>query len=470
MSNLLLNTDVYKFGHLYQYPKGTTKVYSYLQARKPNREIVFYGLQYYLSNFLTSPVTKENVDEFIEIVTSILGPDKVERKHYDALVELGYIPLEIRAVEEGSVIPSQNVLMTITNTHPDFAWLVGYVESLLLKVWNTCTVASNSRELRNVCLKYAKETCDNIEHLPFQIHDFGYRGCSSEETSALSGSAHLLSFLGTDTVPAVSLINKYYNKNKIWPIGLSVPATEHSVMCAYGRDNEITAYKQMLTTYPTGIVSIVSDTYNLWNVLTNFTDELYSEIVNREGKVVFRPDSGNPHNIICGDVEYPEGSPENLGAMRLLWDKFGGTVNSKGFKILNPKVGLIYGDGITPKVMVGILQQLQDMKFASSNIVFGVGGLLLQNFNRDTLGFAIKATQIVINGNELAIQKDPITDTGKKSHTGYLALRQADNDEYYTVDGLSKEAETNTLLSLVYRNGKIIRETSIEEIRSKVQR
>lgn len=467
--NLLLCTDVYKFGHKVQYPKNTTKVYSYLQARSNKKydTTVFYGLQYYIKEYLSNPVTKENVDEFIETVEMILGPGMVERSGYDQLAELGYLPLEIKAVPEGSVIPVKNALLTITNTHPDFAWLVGFTESLLLKVWNTCTVATNSKKIQSVCKAYAKTTCDDDNHVSFQVHDFGYRGCSSEETAALSGSAHLLSFLGTDTVPAVRLIKNVYGVNKGEPIGLSVPATEHSVMCSYTQDKEIDAFNGMLDRYPSGIVSIVSDTYNLWNVLTNFAEELKPRILAREGKVVFRPDSGDPLKIICGNPEVESNTPEGKGALQLLWDKFGGTVNSKGYKVLNPKVGLIYGDGIYDEKMVAILTTMKEQGFASSNIVFGIGGLLLQNFNRDTLGFAIKATHCIVDGEDRDIVKDPITDHGKKSHKGYLALRQ-ENGKYVTVDQLTEDQANDTLLETVYLNGELVKEQTFSEIRNRL--
>lgn len=470
--NLLTCTDVYKFGHLYQYPKGTTKVFSYLQARsdKMSKDTVFFGLQYFIKEYLMQPITTENVDEFVELVEMILGPGMVKRENYDKLVALGYMPLELKAVPEGTKLPIKNVLMTVVNTHPDFYWLVGFTESLLLKLWNTCTVGVNSAELRNDCLEAAKRTCDDMNHLPFQIHDFGYRGCSSEETAALSGAAHLLSFLGTDTVPAVRMIRNVYGINKGEPIGLSVPATEHSVMCAFGKEGELDAFKNMLTTYPKGIVSIVSDTYNLWNVLENFTGDLKATILEREGKVVFRPDSGNPVKIICGDRQAKLNSPEELGALEILWDKFGGTVNTKGYRVLNPKVGLIYGDGIYRERMNVILKEMELMKFASSNIVFGVGGLLLQNFNRDDQGFAIKATHVVVNGQGRDIMKDPITDSGKKSHTGYLALRKDVNGKYVTVDGLTEEQANDTLLQTVFKDGKLVKEYNFSEVRENLRK
>lgn len=465
--NLLTATDTYKFGHLYQYPQGITKVYSYLQTRTNKGkmdEVVFYGLQYYIKEYLQQPITKENVDEFVETVEHILGPGAVQRYHYDKLVDLGYLPLRIKAVPEGTVVPVKNVLMTIENTHPDFYWLVGFVESLLLKVWNTCTVASNSYRIKKAVTKFGLETCDTNDHTKFQIHDFGYRGCSSEETAALSGSAHLLSFLGTDTVPAVGLIKKFYGGT--WPIGLSVPASEHSVMSSYTVDGELDGFKNMLKLYPTGIVSIVSDTYNLWNVLENYTEVLRTEIETRDGKLVFRPDSGHPTDIICGDLAARPGSSESKGALQILWDKFGGTLNSKGYKVLNPKVGLIYGDGIFFERMIDILSRMKEQGFASSNIVFGIGGLLLQNFNRDDLGFAMKATYCEVGDEKRSIVKFPMTDKGKKSHSGKVALRKDAAGNMYTIDNL--DSDTDTLLQLVFEDGKLVREDTFQNIRARL--
>lgn len=461
MSNLLIHTDVYKIGHMKQYPKGTTKVYSYLQARcnklwtaehLQDSDIIFYGLQYFVKKYLKCP-TEEDVEEFLLYAESILGPGIVDSEPYYKLAQLGYLPLEIKAIPEGTKIGVNNALVTITNTHPDFYWLVGFVESLLLKTWNTTAVATNSFNLYRIINNYSRRTDDNQDLIPFQIHDFGYRGCSSEETAALSGSAHLLSFKGTDTVPAVKLLKDFYNAQFREGIGLSVPASEHSVMCAYGKENEIQAFEHMLNTYPKGIVSIVSDTYDLWNVLNNFTDKLKDDILNRDGKVVFRPDSGHPVVVI-------------YKALNILWDKFGGTINSKGFKVLNPKVGLIYGDGIYPQRMNAILSMLEGMGFATCNIVFGVGGLLLQQFNRDDLGFAVKATYCEVNGKKVQIFKDPVTDPGKKSHKGKLKVIKT-KDGFETIDNI--EDDSDTALELVCKDICFI-SNSLNEIRKRVKR
>jgi len=465
-TNPMLCSDVYKFGHLQQYQPGTTKVYSYLLARSDKKmpTTLFYGLQYYLKMLTVKP-TREMVDEFMEYRQEILGvptPPDIKEK-MDALVKLGYFPLKIKAVKEGTTIPVRNVLMTIENTVPGFHWVVGFFESLLLKVWNTCTVASYSKKLQELCKKFAAETCDNTGHLPFQVHDFGYRGCSSEETAALSGSAHLLNFLGTDTVTAIKLVKETYGCKG--PIGLSVPATEHSVMCSFGKEREFEAFEHMLNLYPSGILSIVSDTYDLWNVLSKFAPRLKSRILERDGKVVFRPDSGDPPKIICGDPDAGYGSDEWLGALQLLDRTFGHTVNSKGFRVLNPKVGLIYGDGMFYERFERTLGLMKDLGYASSNLVIGVGGLLLQQHNRDDQGYAIKATFAEVNGEQRELVKDPVTDTKKKSHKGLLSLFRDVKGRYYTKDQCTAEEEAQSALETVYLDGKIVRTQTFNEIR-----
>lgn len=517
MRNLLLMTDVYKLGHLEQYPEGTEKIYSYLCARsnrKYNKTLV-YGIQPIL-NLLSQPLKIEDGEELLAIRESILGPDTrgVVSEKIRALCKLGYIPLEIKAVPEGTYMENKNVILTITNTLPEFYWVVGFFESMILKLWNTCTVATSSKKFKTLVEKYADETCGNRGLVPFQVHDFGYRGVSSEETAELSGSAHLVSFYGTDTVSAVSFVKKNYGVKAGNPIGLSVPASEHSVMTAFGREGELDAFKNMLKLYPTGLVSIVSDSYDLWNVLTNFAGQLKDEILARDGKVVFRPDSGDPEKILLGTIEkfnstdearksienekiasalgkivevqgeYLEvtqmyyssagnmvislsktsPTPEQKGCIRLLDEMFGSTVNELGYKELNPKVGLIYGDGMYFERFERILAKMKEMRYASNNLVIGVGGLLLQQHNRDDLGFAIKATYAIVNGQPRNLLKDPITDHGKKSHTGLMTLTK-ENGVYVTKDNCTVEEEKTGLLTSVFKDGKILRTQTFDEIR-----
>lgn len=470
--NPLLATDVYKLGHMEFYPENTRFIYSYLLARSVKKfdSALWFGLQAIIKEALLQPITPDMVEEFLEYRRMILGanPPGVEKK-IRTLGKLGYWPISIKALPEGSVVPNRNVLMTMTNTHPDFAWTVGFLESYILKVWNTTTVATSSLGFRRLFQKYAEETASTeaMGMVPFQVHDFGYRGCSSEQTAELSGMAHLVSFLGTDTVTAVKAAREYYNASQ--PIGLSVPATEHSVMCAYGRENEIGAFRTMLKQNPTGIVSIVSDTYDLWNVLTNIASELKPDILARDGKVVFRPDSGDPRQILCGDESAPIGSPAYKGAIRLLDEMFGSTVNSKGFKELNPKVGLIYGDGMYFSRIADILGTMKVMGYASTNLVVGIGGILLQQHNRDDLGFAIKATHAQVGSEERELFKDPITDSGKRSHKGFVRIDRLPDSGYVTTDQVPASDEQGGLLQEVYRDGKLLIDQTFDEIRARVR-
>lgn len=473
MKNILLQTDVYKMGHMEQYAPGCNKVYSYLTARSDRNfnETLFFGLQYYLKRYLAEPITPEMGEEFLQYRALILGSNspEIERK-IRSLCQLGYLPLEIRSVPEGTVLPIQNVLLTITNTHPDFYWVVGFVESLLLKLWYTITVATCSYQYRKVVNRFFEDTDEGAfaAGKDFQVHDFGYRGDASEEGAAISGVAHLLSFLGSDNVPALPCAVEYYQADLNGPpVMLSVPASEHSVMCSFGREDEIGAFKNMLELYPTGIVSIVSDTFDVYRVLTEFAEILKEDILKREGKVVFRPDSGNPEYIICGNPDAAPGSNEWKGAIRLLDEKFGSTVNAKGYKVLNPKVGLIYGDGMYLERYIRTLQRLKEMGYAASNLVIGVGGIL-RNHSRDTLGFAIKATYVEVNGEPREIEKDPVTDHKKKSLKGLLALVKTESG-YRTLDQRSPEQEVDSLLQTVFKDGKILLETSLEEIRTLVK-
>jgi len=471
-NNPLLGTDIYKAGHMLQYKKGVDKVYSYLMARtdKTFNKTVFFGLQYYLKEYLSIKLTPEMGEEFLKYMKMILGSDSedVENK-IRALCKLGYFPVEIKAVEEGTIMPVRNVLMTITNTHPDFYWVVGFIESLILKVWYPITVASTSYRYRELVEQYFDETVtDDLMFLKdFTVHDFGYRGDSSEEGAALSGSAHLVSFLGSDNIPALPFSIQYYNADATKPIMMSVPASEHSVMCSFGRENEIEAFENMLQLYPTGIVSIVADTYNVYTVLTTFAEKLKPKILARDGKVVFRPDSGFQEYIICGDPNAREGTNEWKGAIRLLDEMFGSTKNEKGYKVLNPKVGLIYGDGMYLHRYEKVLKRLKEMGYAASNLVIGVGGIL-RNHSRDTLGFALKATYIEVNGKPQEIEKDPITDVKKKSHKGLLSL-VIENGKYKTTDRQTKEQEAQGLLIPVFKDGKLLKEYDFESIKQKVR-
>lgn len=467
--NPLLATDVYKMGHMTQYAPGTSKVYSYLVARsdKTFTKTVFFGLQYYLEEYLSTKLTLPMGEEFIKYSEKILGSVSQDVKNkIRALCILGYFPLEIKAVDEGVVMPVRNVLMTMTNTHPDFFWVVGFTESLILKIWYSITVASCCYRYRGIVEDNFALSVDPDQYFlkDFMVHDFGYRGDTSEESAAISGAAHLISFMGSDTIPSLPFIEDYYHADDSKMYMGSVPASEHSVMCSFGRENELAAFENMLRLYPSGIVSIVSDTFDVYKVLTEFAEKLKPIILARDGKVVFRPDSGNPEYIICGDPDAPIGSNEWKGAIRLLDEMFGSTLNDKKYRVLNPNVGLIYGDGMYLDRYVRTMDRLHEMGYSAQNLVIGVGGIL-RNHSRDVMGFAIKATQVVVNGENRAIEKDPVTDHKKKSHKGLLQLTQDDGGRFITVDMCSEEEEKLGLLKTVYKDGKIVREFTFDEIK-----
>lgn len=468
-TNVLLMTDVYKLGHMRMYKPGTTKVYSYLCARstKKETEALFFGLQPYL-NILARGVTAADAEEFMAYYTEILGaspPADVAEK-INGLVKLGYIPLEIKAVPEGTLIDNKNVLATVTNTHPDFYWVVGFFESLLLKVWNTTSVATLSHKFKRVVTEFTKETSDSDFLLPFLVHDFGYRGVSSEETAQLSGAAHLVNFCGTDTIPAVKFLKENYGATGL--VGASVPASEHSVHCSFGptAEGELAYVNNMMDLNPTGIVSVVSDAYDYWRMLTVTLPTVKQRILERDGKYVVRPDSGDPMLILCGNPDAEAGSPENKGTFRLLEETFGATVNSKGYKELNSKIGVIYGDGMYFDRYKAILTKMKEMGYANTNLVIGIGGLLLQQHNRDDLGFAFKATYAEINGVATELYKDPITDPGKKSHKGLMMLVK-ENGKYVTKDGVTWDEEGRGELETVFINGKLLNETTLQEVRER---
>lgn len=523
-TNPLLGTDVYKMGHAdRQYVQGCNKVYSYLIARTDKNfdRTIFFGLQYYLKEYLSIKLTPEMGEEFLKYRKLILGENS---EHIETeirkLCELGYFPVEIKAVPEGTVMPVRNVLMTITNTLDGFHWVVGFIESLILKVWYPITVSSCVYKYKTTVDKYFEETVDEDLYFlkSFTVHDFGYRGDTSEEGSALSGAGHLLSFTGSDTVPALKFIKEYYNADvEDTSYMLSVPASEHSVACSFGKDNEFEYFTNMLDLYPSGIVSLISDTYNVFHFISNFAERLKSRILERDGKVVFRPDSGNPKDIICGTIEYIETENQALldfesrndlkledkiiyyitdskkyirfvkysensyyveqqytptdaekGCIVLLDEIFGSSINSKGFKVLNPKVGLIYGDGMYLERYIATLEKLKSMGYASQNLVIGVGGIL-RNHSRDTLGFAIKATHVEVNGIPRDIEKDPITDSKKKSHKGLMYLTKVGN-EYQTIDECTVEEEKTGLLQTVFKDGKLVKDFEFSEIKNNVQK
>ena len=480
-TNPFLLTDYYKVGHVFQYPPGTTLVYSNLTPRKSRfddiNEMVFFGLQYFIkeylidyfdNNFFMQSREKVLADYKRRIVTS-LGAHLPTYEHLEKLHELGYLPIEIKALPEGSKVPMRVPCLTIVNTLPEFYWLTNFLETILSSIiWQPCTSATIAYQYRKLLNRYAAETGVPMDFVQWQGHDFSFRGMSSLESAITSGMGHLLSFTGTDTIPAIDAMEHYYQANADTElIGGSVAATEHSVMCSGSKDGELETFKRLITeVYPKGIVSIVSDTWDLWKVCTEYLPALKEIILQREGKVVIRPDSGDPVKIICGD---PEGKTqmERKGVIELLWDVFGGSVTDKGYKLLNAHIGAIYGDSINLARAEAICEGLKQKGFASQ-VVFGIGSYTYQYNTRDSFGMAMKATYVEVNGEGREIFKNPVTDDGtKKSATGLLQVKNV-NGEYVLVDKVNKDEEETSELKTVYKNGKLVRTYSLSEIRKRL--
>ena len=410
---------------------------------------------------------KEVCDKYARRLEQALGLEDVDVSHVADLHDLGYLPVLIKAVPEGSRVNIRVPVFTIQNTHPKFAWVTNYLETQLsAEVWKSITSATTAYEYRRLLDKYATLTGSPAAFVPWQGHDFSMRGMSGIHDATQCGAGHLLSFTGTDTVSALDYLEDYYQGKDTF-IGGSVPATEHSVMCMGGKLDELETFRRLIVDqYPNGVVSIVSDTWDFWSVMTKTVSELKSEIMARDGKVVFRPDSGNPVDIICGDINAKEGTPEAKGAVECLWDVFGGTITETGHKLLDSHVGIIYGDSITLERAQAILSRLEAKGFASGNIVFGIGSFTYQHVTRDTFGTAIKATFGIVNGEARELFKDPLTDDGvKKSAKGLIRVEKGD-DDFVMYDQQSSKQEGEGVLETVFANGFMRRVQSLGEIRN----
>ena len=486
--NVLTAIDFYKAGHRLQYPAGTTEVYSNFTPRSIKHlnvekdlydgKIVFFGLQAFIKSFLQEAFDesffKQPLDKVLKqykrrMDTSLFTDFDVS--HIKALHELGYLPIRIKALPEGVKVKPGVPVFTIVNTVPEFFWLTNYLESVLsAEIWKKMVNATVASHYRGIMEKYAIDTGSPLDFVFWQCHDFSMRGMSGWNDAAMSGMAHLTSFYGTDTVSAVDAAEYYYGADADKEIvGASVPATEHSVMMSGGMTDERETFKRLITElYPAGIVSIVSDTWDFWNVLNVTAPSLKAEIMARDGKVVIRPDSGDPKKIICGDPDAEVGSNEWKGAVRILDEHFGHTLTEKGFKVLDSHIGLIYGDSITTKRAHQILATLADMGYASCNCTFGVGSYTYTYVTRDSIGGAMKSTSVVVNGKRKAIFKDPKTDNGiKKSAKGLLKVELVDN-EYVLFDEQTEDQETLGALELVFEDGVLLKEVTLAEIRARL--
>ena len=493
--NPLFLTDGYKTGHHQQYPKGTTLVYSNFTPRsnkyapKGCEQVVSFGQQMVMkqiheafqSEFFSKP-KDEVCGEMKRELSMYLGTD-YDVSHFEALHDLGYLPINTKALPEGTLVPIKVPVLTIYNTHPDFYWVTNYLETIISNLlWKPMTSATIAHQYRKVLTSWMEKTdAERDWFIDWQGHDFSMRGMDSVEAVISSGLGHLTSFMGSDSLPTIYGARKFYGETEA--VCGSVNATEHSVMCAGSKDDEVGTFRRLLETYPTGILSVVSDSWDLWKVCTEHVVTLKEEILARDGKLVIRPDSGDPVDIICGsESTLHTGSPEGKGVIELLWDVFGGTINEQGYKVLDSHIGAIYGDSITIDRADEICRRLEAKGFASTNIVLGVGSFTYQFNTRDTFGFAMKATYVEVEtyargvvGKNTRIEgreifKDPITDDGtKKSATGLLHVTRHNENNYMLVDKVSWEVEANGELQTIYKDGQFQNETTLTEIRKRLQ-
>jgi nicotinamide phosphoribosyltransferase len=453
--NLILQTDSYKFTHWKQYPPGTEFVYSYLESRGGMfGQTLFFGLQYYLKEYLSgSVVCEEDVSEAERFVDQHLGPGLFNASGWKRVVHRhgGRLPVVIKAVEEGSIVSVQNVLMTIENTDPECWWLPNYLETLLLKVWYPITVATLSRAIRRVFLA-ALDRSGDPALIDFKLHDFGYRGVSSEETAGIGAAAHLINFKGTDTVAGIRVLQKYYDSTQME--GFSVPAAEHSTITSWGRDHEVQAYDNMLTQFPQGTVAVVSDSYNVYEACEKLWGQsLREKVLERAGTLVVRPDSGNPREVV-------------LKVLEILAAKFGSTTNGKGYRLLHPKVRVIQGDGVNYWTIQDTLTAMNRAGWSADNIAFGMGGALLQQLNRDTQKFAFKSSSVTVNGEDRDVFKDPVEGHDKVSKRGRLALHFTDG-AWSTGHSRRGVVDSEDRLQTVFRDGELLVDQTVTQVRKR---
>lgn len=449
-NNILLNSDSYKYSMPWQYPPGTEYVYSYIESRGgPWSHTVFFGLQAYLKEYLTTPITMEDIDEAEDIILANGEPFYREGWEYILNEHNGYLPVIIKAVPEGTIVPVQNVLVTIENTDPKCFWLTTFLETSLLRgVWYGTSVATNSWVSKNIIKKYLEKNGDP-DSISFMLHDFGSRGVSSIESAEIGGAAHLVNFSGTDNITSLRFIRKFYNASNV---GFSVPAMEHSCVTSWGRENEVESYRNMIRNNANGIVSIVSDSYNIFEACKMFGTVLKQDIINNNVQLVVRPDSGDPADIV-------------LRCLHILDEYFGHTINDKGYKVLN-NVNVLQGDGIDHQSIEEILDHADENGYSADNLLFGQGGQLLQGVTRDTQKWAMKCSAVRVNGEWRDVYKDPITDPGKSSKKGRVTLYKNRDGSFYS----GREDWMESALVTVFKNGKLYNETNFSEIRERANR
>ena len=453
--NIILNSDSYKYSQWVQYPEGTEYVYSYIESRGGKYDkLVFFGLQAFIREYMTTPITREMIEQAEIIMQQHGEPFNKEGWEYILNVHGGVLPVEIKSVDEGSVMYLKNVLVSIVNTDPRCYWLTSFLETALLRaIWYPTTVASNSYHSKEIIMEFLEKNGDP-SLIDFKLHDFGARGVSSLESAALGGMSHLINFMGTDTVSGVMAAMEYYDAEVS---GFSIPAMEHSTVTSWGRPNEAEAYRNMLRRYakPGAFVAFVSDSYDIFNACDKiWGQELKQEVIDSEAVVVIRPDSGDPVDVVARCAE-------------ILDKHFGHTINAKGFRVLN-HVRIIQGDGIDHQMIRAILTVLHMKGYSSDNIAFGQGGALLQMVNRDTLEFAMKCSAVYIKGKWIDVYKDPVTSSMKKSKKGRLMLVE-ENGRFVT-KALEHGIHIQDLLKTRYVDGRLLNETVFDQVRTTAKR
>mmetsp|Transcript_55223 Transcript_55223/g.131638 ORF Transcript_55223/g.131638 Transcript_55223/m.131638 type:complete len:544 (-) Transcript_55223:147-1778(-) len=506
VNNIILLTDSYKISHWRQYPPGTEYVYSYFESRGcvvPEwTEVVFFGLQYFLKEYLCGVVvTPEKIAEAVEhckhhfgaefVAPGLVNPDNFNFTGWDYILKNcgGKLPITIKAVPEGTPVSTKTCLMTVENTDPKCFWLSNYLETLLVQVWYPMSVATQSREQKKQIMQYYKKTGCDLGKPPggvcFALNDFGFRGVSSVESAMIGGAAHLVNFIGSDTMAAVHMAKTYYGAG---PGSLfecpsfSIPASEHSTITSWGKDKELDAMKNMLEQYPQGLVACVSDSFDIFNACENYWGtQLKTMIESRPppaGRLVVRPDSGEPTEIVPKVLE-------------ILLAKFGSTKTRTGHKLLPGYIRVIQGDGVSYITIPKILDELDKRGIAADNVCFGSGGALLQRLDRDTFKCAFKCAEIIVNGKPSPVFKDPITDPGKASKKGRLTLQLA-SESSFPADAMYKSSKDSGVaggmgyvhkygdwvtvaegkgdkakdkLVEVYRNGVLLKDWTFDEVR-----
>lgn len=463
LDNLLLNTDSYKASHWLQYPPGTDATFFYVESRGGVYDrTVFFGLQSILKQYLSTPVTRADVDQARDVFAAHGEPFN-EAGWRDIVDRLGgRLPLRIRAVPEGTVVPTHQALVTIESTDPAACWVPSYFETLLLRLWYPVTVATISWHAKQTLRRFLERTSDDpLAQLPFKLHDFGARGVSSTESAALGGMAHLVNFLGTDTVSGLLAARAYYGEAMA---GFSIPAAEHSTITSWGRDREVDAYRNMLTRFaqPGRIVAVVSDSYDIFHAIReHWGKTLRQEVIDSGATLVVRPDSGDPVDVVHQCVV-------------LLDEAFGHTVNGKGYKVLN-HVRVIQGDGINPNSIRAILERITSYGYATDNLAFGMGGALLQQLNRDTQKFALKCSAARVDGEWIDVYKDPVTDKGKQSKRGRMTLMRHREYGHFKTVPLPDEGDTalpgaapmgfDDAMVTVWENGRLLQDWTFAQVR-----